>query len=36
MSLDEIRELLLFDNIFIAGHGAKHLELEKLNISKIK
>jgi hypothetical protein len=35
MSLDELRELLEYDNIIIAGHGAKHLELEKMHLKKI-
>lgn len=36
MTIDEIKELLSFDNIYLAGHGAKHLELEKMNLSKIQ
>jgi hypothetical protein len=35
MSLDELRELLIFNNIFLAGHGSKHLELSKMNLDKI-
>lgn len=35
MSLDEIRELLNFHNVYLAGHGARHLELEKTNLSKL-
>lgn len=36
MSLSELRELLCFDNIHLAGHGAKHLELEKITTSKLQ
>lgn len=36
MSLDELRELLEYDNIIIAGHGAKHLELNKMNLTLIQ
>ena len=36
MSLDELGELLEYDNIIIAGHGAKHLELEKMHLKKIQ
>lgn len=35
MSLDELRELLAFDNILLAGHGSKHLELSKMNLDKL-
>jgi hypothetical protein len=35
MSLDELRALLEYDNIIIAGHGAKHLELNKMNLTLI-
>lgn len=34
MSLNELRELLKYDNIFLAGHGSKHLNLEKMNLEK--
>lgn len=36
MSLDEIQELLQYDNVFLAGHGANHIELNKICSSKIK
>lgn len=36
MSLSELRELLCFDNIHLAGHSAKHLELEKITTSKLQ
>ena len=36
MSLDELRDLLSYDNIIIAGHGAKHLELNKMNLTLIQ
>lgn len=34
MSLNEIKDLLLEDNIYLACHGAKHLQLEKLSGNK--
>ena len=36
MTIDEIQELLQFCNVYLAGHGAKHLNLEKMNLSKIQ
>ena len=35
MTLDEIRQLLQFDNIYLAGHGAQHLDLQNLNLDKL-
>ena len=35
MSLDEIRQLLQFDNIYLAGHGAQHLDLQNMNLDKL-
>ena len=36
MSLDELRELLAFDNIFLAGHGSKHLDLQNMRLEKLQ
>lgn len=35
MSIDEIFELLKFNNIYLACHGAKHINLEAINNSKL-
>lgn len=36
MSIDEIRELLEFDNIYLACHGAQHLDLKNMNLTKFQ
>ncbi len=36
MSLNEIKELLEFDNVYLACHGAKHLDLQNLTKNKVK
>lgn len=36
MSLDELKNLLTFNNVFLAGHGSRHLKLENMNLSKIQ
>lgn len=36
MSLDELRELLMYNNIIIAGHGSNHLELNMMNLTLIQ
>lgn len=33
MTLDELRQLIAIDNIYLAGHGAKHLDLQNMNLS---
>lgn len=35
MTIAEIYELSTYDNIYLAGHGAKHLNLENITDSKI-
>lgn len=36
MSINEIKELLEFDNIYLACHGAWHLDLKNMNLTKFQ
>ena len=35
MSLHELRELLQYDNIYLACHGACHLDLKNIGLGKL-
>lgn len=36
MAINEIKQLLKYENIFLAGHGSKHLQLNSKQYSKFK